>query len=124
MSVEQILAIVSAVASFLFVTLIPSIIALVKYIKNYKNAKTDAERQAIYNSLMEEVTELIKKAEETYKSVDEVLKTKTGKGAGAVKKEMVLSKLQNSCYTKGLEFDADFWSKKVDELVALTKNVN
>lgn len=124
MDYKTIFAIISAIASFLFVTLIPSIIALVKTVKQAKNAKTDAEKQAIYNSLLDEVNNLITNAEETYKNVDTILKAQTGKGSGAVKKELVMTKLQASCLQKGIEFDSQYWSNKIDELVAMTKTVN
>ena len=121
---QTIITIISSIASFLLVTLIPSIIALVKYIKNYKNAKTDAEKKAIYNDLLNEVNNLIAAAENTYKQIDSVLKSTTGKGSGEIKKEYVMTKLQAYCLEKGIEFDKDYWDKKVDEVVKLTKTVN
>lgn len=124
MDAETIIAIISSVASFLFVTLIPSIIALVKKWKQAKAATTEAEKQAIYNDLLNEVNILIANAETTYKDIDAILKAQTGKGSGAVKKENVLTKLQAYCMDKGVEYDADYWSKKVDEIVKLTKEVN
>lgn len=124
MEPQTIIAIISSIASFLLVTLIPSIIALVKYCKNYKNAKTDAEKEAIYNDMLNEVNNLIASAEETYKKVDAVLKQTCGTGSGELKKEYVMSRLQTYCSEKNVQFDRDYWSKKIDEIVALTKSVN
>lgn len=124
MDAEIILKIVIAVASFLTATLIPSIIALVKYVKSYREAKTDAEKQAVYNDLLSETNKLIAAAEQTYKQVDTIIKQQGGKGSGEVKKDSVMTKLQAYCSEKGVAFDAEYWSAKIDEIVALTKEVN
>ena len=44
--------------------------------------------------------------------------------AGAVKKDTVMTKLQAYAMEKGYEFDAEFWSNQIDEIVALTRTVN
>lgn len=124
MDYNQIIAIIGSVASFLFVTLIPSIIALVKNIKAKKEAKTEAERQAIENDMLNQVNGLIASAEETFKELDKSLKNNGQKGCGALKKDTVMNKLQTYALQKGIVFDADYWSKKVDELVTMTKKVN
>ena len=124
MEVEVVLKIIIAVASFLVATLIPSIIALVKYVKSYKQAKTEAEKQAIYNDLLTEANSLIAAAEQTYKQVDTIIKQQGGAGSGAVKKDSVMTKLQAYCTEKGVAFDSEYWSGKIDEIVALTKQVN
>lgn len=124
MDAKTIISIISAVASFLFVTLIPNVILLVKKWKEAKNAKTDAEKKAIYNDLLCQVNTLITSAEEAYKQFDELSKSKGLKGNGAAKKDNVMTKLQNYCLQKGVEFDSDYWSKKIDEIVAMTKTVN
>lgn len=136
--IETILKIVSIVASFLFATLIPFIIAAIKKGKAYKQAqeeiaaaKTEEDRKAAElkaetakNELLDMTNSLIQEAENTYKNVDKILKTQTGTGSGAVKKESVMTKLQAACLERGVEFDADYWSAKIDELISLTKAVN
>lgn len=124
MDYTQIIAIIGSVASFLFVTLIPSIIALVKNVKAAKEAKTEAEREAIKNDMLNQLRALVSAAEQTYKSVDDILKSKGQKGCGELKKKAVMSDLQNYAYDKGVAFDKEYWSKQVDEVVALTKQVN
>ena len=124
MDYNQIIAIIGSVASFLFVTLIPSIIALVKNVKAKKNAKTEAERKAIENDMLNQVSELIASAETTFKALDQSLKNQGSKGCGELKKDTVMNKLQTYALQKGVAFDADYWSKKIDELVAVTKKVN
>lgn len=124
MELKDILTIVSAVASFLFVTLIPSIIALVKKWKEAKAAKTDAEKQAIYNDMLNQVNSLVANAEQTFMALDTALKNQGQKGCGALKKDTVMNKLQTYALQKGIEFDQDYWSTKIDEVVAVTKKVN
>lgn len=124
MEIKTILTIVSTIASFLFVTLIPSIIALVKKWKEAKNAKTEAEKEAVYNDLLCQMNKLIANAEEAYKQLDSVVKKTGGQGSGAAKKDNVITKLQNYCLQKGIEFDEAYWSQKIDDTVAMTKKVN
>lgn len=124
MEIKDILTIISAVASFLLVTLIPTVIGLVKKWKDANAAKTDAEKQAIYNDMLNQVNSLVANAETTFAALDESLKSKGKSGCGALKKDIVMNKLQTYALTKGIEFDADFWGKKIDELVTVTKTVN
>lgn len=118
------LKIAIAVATFLIVTVIPTVFLLIKKWKEAKNAKTEAEKQEAYNEMYDIAHSLIMAAEETYKQVDEILKNKSGAGSGAVKKDSVMTKLQAYCIEKGFTFDSEYWSAKVDEIVAMTKHVN
>lgn len=124
MELKDILTIVSAIASFLFVTLIPFIVTTIKNFKAAKEAKTDAERQAIYNDMLDKVSGFIADAETTFKALDTSLKAQGQTGCGALKKRTVMQELQTYALTKGIEFDADYWGAKVDELVKVTKQVN
>lgn len=122
---KLILTIISTVASFLFVTLIPSIILLVKKWKEYKNAKTEAEREAVLNEISTACVNFIKDAEEAFKPLDQAMKRENpNTGCGATKKRDVLTQVQALCMQKGLEYDSKYWSEKVDELVEMTKKVN
>lgn len=124
MNLEQILTIVSTIASFLFVTLIPSVILLIKKWKAYKNAKTNEEQQKILNEISDASIKFIQDAEDAFKSVDVVLKSKGEAGCGAMKKENVMTKIQSLCMQKGIEFDSQYWDSRVEELVTMTKKVN
>ena len=125
MDAETIVKIVIAIASFLVATLIPSIVLLIQKWKAAKSAKTEAEKQSIISEMKDLANELIVKAEETYRDVHELVKAKNnGVGLGAVKKESVMTGLQAYCNEKGIAFDKDYWSNVVDELVAVTKQVN
>lgn len=125
MELETILKIVSIVASFLVVTVIPSIIALVKYVKKYKAAQTEAEKQAAINDLSDMAKNFIADAEKLYASINAAMKI-TGQSisTGKLKKETVMSKLAQYALNKGYSFDEEYWSIKVDEFVNITKAVN
>lgn len=122
---KLILTIVSIIASFVFVTLIPSVIGLVQKTKAYKNAKSDEEKQTILNEISNSCVDFIKSAEEAFKPLDMAMKAQNpNSGSGAMKKESVLTKIQSLCMQKGIEYDSKYWSTKVDELVTMTKSVN
>lgn len=120
---SEVIKIICSILGGVVTTLIPCIIALVRTIKSRKVAKTEAEKQAAYNDMLNVVNTFIAGAEETYKSVNAVLKQQGG-SAGAVKKESVLTKLQGYALEKGYEFNSEAWSEKVDEIVKLTREVN
>lgn len=121
MDAEAIFNIINVVTSFLTVTLIPTIIALVKYVKSYKAAKTETEKLELYDKMSTLANDFISEAEKAYMSIDETLK---GNNGGAVKKQNVMSKLRDFCASNGVAFDEQYWSEKIDSLVSLTKNVN
>lgn len=123
MDLQQIVTVCISIMTFLIVTLIPSIILMVKKWKQARHAKTEAEKNAALNELSNVANNLIAEAEKAYASVNEALKSK-GSSAGAMKKDKVLFQLQSYCTKNNLEFDAEYWNKKIDEIVALTKQVN
>lgn len=138
MDAYTIVKILIAVASFCIATLIPSIILLVKKWKAWREAKeaaaaakTEAEKAAaaaeeakIKNELLELANTLVGDIETAYKQFDTIIKAQTGKGVGAMKKESVMTKLQAACIEKGVAFDSEYWSAKIDEIVKLTRTVN
>lgn len=119
-----IISIVGTLATLFFVVLIPTAIKAWKAWKAYKEAQTEAEKQAAINDLTSLAKDLIISAENAYKEVDAILKQQGNKGSGAVKKDSVMTKLQAACIEKGIDFDCEYWSNKVDELVKLTREVN
>lgn len=86
-------------------------------------AQAEADSAQATLDMKSYAAELVKTAESTFKSVNEILKTK-GESAGPLKKEIVISKLQSYAAEKGYDFDVEQWSKQIDEIVALTKEVN
>ena len=123
MEIKQILDIVITIASVLFTTLIPTTIVMFNRIKAAKNAKTEAERQAVINELTELAQGFVVDAEKLYKDIDAIVK-QNGTTCGPVKKDSVMTKIQDACLEKGIEFDKEYWSAKVDDLVAVTRQVN
>ena len=119
---ELIIKLACAVGGFL-VAAIPSLVGLIKAIKARKVATTIAERELAENDLLAQLNAFIADAEEAYNNVNLILKAQ-GKSAGSAKKESVITKLHAYALEKGYEFDADFWSEKIDEVVALTRKVN
>ena len=100
--------------------------AFIKVVKAKKYAESEQEKAAAataLNELKEQAIVFIRAAETAFKDVDAVLKTQNA-SAGSVKKESVMTKLQAFALEKGYIFDCDYWSKTVDDLVALTKEVN
>ena len=110
------LEIVCAVGGIL-ITFIPFIISLIKVIKDRKNKDIEID-------LTNELEKLVVEAEECYKQLNIIMKTQRSGTAGEVKKKSVLTELENYAFKKEYKFDSDKWSKKVDEVVAMTKKVN
>lgn len=88
------------------------------------NAKTESEKKQAQIEMSEQANQLIKNAEITFSSFDKVMKAQNNGSAGALKKESVLNNLQAFAISKGYEFDSTYWSEKIDEIVAFTKQVN
>lgn len=123
MTAKDIIAIISSVAGFLFTVLIPTFVVMINRIKAAKSAKTEAEKQEALNDLKQLAQGFIVEAENLYKDIDAIVKEK-GKTCGAVKKDSVMTKIQDACLMKGIAFDKDFWSAEIDDLVTMTRKVN
>lgn len=96
---------------------------LVKVCKERKHAKTEAEKEAAKNEMLDVMQSLIQTAEDAYKDVNQILK-QNGSSAGAVKKDTVMTRLQAYAIAHNYAFDEDYWSSKIDQVVDLTKLVN
>ena len=119
---EIIKIILSVVAGAISVG-VPSIINLIKAIKNFKNAKTQIDKEQAYRDMKDQMKVLIQAAEIAYKNVNEIMKEK-GSSAGLVKKDSVMMKLQSYAVEKGYSFDSELWSNEIDKEVEFTRNVN
>ena len=108
------------------------VISLVKGIKKYKEAKTDAEREAALNDMANAAGEFIAEIEKIYgyvkSSMPKVTQEEEGtsetKPLGAQKKESVMSKLAQYALEKGYDFNMEYYSELIDKIVALTNKVN
>lgn len=107
----------------ILLTGIPAIIKIVYTAKKLKEAKTTEEKQIALNDLEANAKIFIEAAEIAYKDLNDVLKAK-GSSAGPVKLDSVLMKLQALANEKGYDFDKEYWTNKINELVDFTKNVN
>lgn len=88
------------------ITIISFAVALIKAIKSKQ-----------YDKIKGLVIGFIEEAEN--------LTSKSGEAvAGAVKKEVVLAKIQNACVNIGLKYNASIWGAIVDKYVELTLKVN
>ncbi len=115
------------VASVVIGALASGIPILYKWNKARKaknNAVTEAEKKQAQIEMLEQANALICEAETAFKSVDEIMKSRGTGSAGSLKKKSVLTDLQAFALSKGIEFDSEFWSAKVDEIVSFTKSVN
>lgn len=120
---EKIITIISTLAGFFLTCLIPTIIVMINRIKAVREAKSEAEKQAIINEIGEDAKNFIVDAENLYKDIDLLVK-QNGKSCGAVKKDSVMTKIQDDCILKGTAFDKEYWSNYVDNFVAATRQVN
>ena len=110
-------------------TIVSFVTALAKNIKKYKAAKTEAEQEAALNNMTSAAQGFIADAEKLYEDYTKQLigtgtPVTTSVKSGALKKDSVMAKLSQYALEKGYVFDSEYWSKAIDELVALTKNVN
>ena len=96
--------------------LIPSLVGLFFTFKKWRATRAE-------NDLLEVVNGFITVAEQTFDGLDAVMKAQ-GSSAGTVKKENVMTKLQAYAMEKGYKIDLEYWSKKIDEIVAFTREVN
>ena len=105
------------------ISLIPVLLKFLKSIKNYKNAKTEAEAEKAYNDMYAAAQNLIAQAEVSYAGIDGILKAQ-GASAGSMKKNLVSTQLEAYAINHGYNYDAEFWSAKIDEIVQFTHTVN
>lgn len=136
MTASEIVSIVIPIVAFL-VGAIPTVTALVVAIKKYRHsskalesasdeaatAKLEAERAEAVNDMTNALQRLIEQTEVLYADVASQLKS-NGKSAAAVKKDSAMVKLQAYALTKGYEFDEEYWSEQLDNMVNMTKIVN
>lgn len=123
MQLKDIIILIGSIAGFLFTSFIPTVAVMINRIKAAKKAKSEAEQQAALNDLRLLAQGFVVDAENLWKSVDPILKA-NGISFGANKKDCVMTKLLRACIDRGIDFDEEYWSKTVDDLVAVTRQVN
>lgn len=120
--VKLIIAVVSAVGTFL-ATGVPALVKLSNAVKERRAAVEEAEKEKATNDMLHAANNFIEAAEKTFAGFDTVMKAQNG-SAGALKKDTVLTKLQAYAMSNGYTFDEEYWSQKIDNIVAMTKEVN
>lgn len=120
----EIVKIILFALSFIATTAIPFGIKLYFAIKAKKSAKSEADKQSAHNDMLAVVNGFIADAEIAFKGFDALMRQQQNTTAGAMKKDTVLTKLQAYALSQGYVFDAEYWSNKIDDIVAFTKKVN
>lgn len=123
MTLKDIITLVGSIAGFLFTCLVPTVVVMINRIKAARAAKSEAERQAALNDLRLLAQGFVVDAENLWKNVDPILK-QNGISFGANKKDCVMTKILRACMERKIDFDEEYWSKEVDDLVAVTRQVN
>lgn len=123
MAIKDILTLVSVLLGFVTSVLIPSVIVMINRIKAVRNAKTEAEKQAAINDITELMKGFCADTESYFKAYESEVKAKGG-SCSAAKQDSVLTKVLKECITRGIDYDQQYWAKKVDDYVASTKVVN
>lgn len=121
-TVKFIIMVITFIISFAG-TVTPLVIKLSTANKARKAAITAAEKEKATNDMIATAQELVKSAEAAFAGFDAVMKQQNS-SAGAMKKEHVTAKLQTYALAHGYEYDAEYWSAKIDEIVAFTRDVN
>lgn len=109
--------------AFIVTTAIPYTVKLVSASKAKKAATSAAEKEKAHNDMIEAANGFILAAETAFKGFDSIMRQQNTT-AGEMKKDNVITKLQAYALSHGYVFDAEYWSQKVDEIVAFTKKVN
>lgn len=102
---------------------VPAFLSLRKAWNARAVAETDVAKVKADAALLEAAKNFIATAENVYDGMDKLMKP-NGDSAGGVKHENVFIKLQAYALQNGYEFDAEKWSKVIDDLVNFTKIVN
>lgn len=119
----NIMLIIKIVVVFVITSVIPFITAIVNGIKKKKTATNETEKEKAKMDLFEHTLSFIQDAEKLFKNVNNIMKAQ-GTPVGDLKKDNVITKLQQYAIEKGYSFDVEFWSGKIDEIISMTKNVN
>lgn len=120
----ELVKIILLALSFIITTAIPFCIKLASTIKAKKSAMSEAEKERAHNDMISVVNGFIADAEVAFKGFDALMRSQQNTTAGAMKKDTVLTKLQAYALSQGYVFDSEYWSQKIDEIVAFTKKVN
>lgn len=120
----QTVYIIISVLGTLVTTLIPSIIAYVKAIRDKVRAQTTAEAEHAQNAIIAEAKRLVESAEVSLEAIDNILKTNNSGTAGGMKKRDVILALKVFCLEHGYAWDDEEMNAIVEREIAFTNAVN
>lgn len=107
------------VVSITFISTVAGfIISLIKAIKNRRRANDAQVTNEIENLAIDKITTI----EKIYSQASIVLKS-MGLKTGKIKKENVMNYIESQCADKGIKFDNEYWSERIEDLVKIM-NVN
>lgn len=133
---QTILAAATAVMGFILTVLIPFAIKIGVALKKGKAKITQSDEDRKKAVIAEEnaskmlemtkaANEIIESLEKNFATQDAILKSfDPSRTLGSVKKECALARLSEYATQIGVEFDREYWSNEIDEIVRLTRNVN
>ena len=90
---------------------------IVSHIKNGKNKKLAKAAEAA-NEITELAAEKVAEVEKMFLQAANVLKA-VGVKTGEIKKESVMMFIERQCAEKNIEFNFEYWSKRVEKLVSV-----
>lgn len=123
--------VIYAVLGVLLVAAIVSgVLTIIKYVKKYKAATTEAEKEAAINDMVAELKTIVPNVEGMFSKITKAVSSATGtattttakegeKPFSAMKKAVAESKLKTYADLKGYTYDPDFWSEQIDSIVAV-----
>lgn len=130
MDIESILNVVYIISSIV-ITSIPFLISLIKTIKRKKqilnelnSTTSDLERQKLINLNNSATIEMFSICKQLIVEIEKAYENSSMINKSSLKKQDVLSKLNAYCDEHNVSFDVNFWSKTIDELISMTKQVN
>lgn len=117
---DQIELIASAVAGgvVFLSTVVGFIISLIKSIKNARRANQEKATNEIEKLTISKVLDI----EKLYSQASKILHS-AGLKTGEIKKENVMNYIEAQCNEKKIDFDKDYWSNQIEELIKVM-NVN
>lgn len=134
--IQMILTALSSILGIIVTVVIPFAIKVYVSFKKSKAAITkadadkiaaeEAERKAAQMlEMTNKANEIIESLENKFASQNAILKqVNPTQTLGSVKKECALAEMSEYATVIGATFDREYWSKKIDEIVQMTSNVN
>lgn len=124
--------------AWLCLTGIPSILTIIKYVKDKRaavealatalteqeKAEAEARLQAARNAIVAETKRLVAEAEVLYAETNTLLKRNASSSAGGVKKAYVVQALKTFCLENGYSWTSEDIDAAIEAEVAYTKTVN